>query len=255
MSKLTAKQRTTLEKYAIKPNDYDLSPYGSTKEEYIKAIQRVANVANKRYKALVKADKAGTITIKNTAVKRYYEAVKTYQKLTGKTTNYISRGLTPYADLSVTKLRQIERDIVHFLTAESSTVTGAKEVQRRQNSFLESIGIDVSKTSAKDIATIFRLLNIRKAQMNEKVYASQQELRAIVNASKKTTYQEIMEIANTATMIIQTNSERGDLIINLVRASKLQGDERKRAYKEGLRIKHMKEPEKPKTVKQKWGKK
>lgn len=237
-------------RYAGLTKTYELIPYGSTKEEYITTIRRIANVANTRYRSLVKAENAKEISLDRTAVKRYYSAVTTFNRQTGKNLDYLPRGINVYSKLSVAKLRQIERDIVHFLEAESSTVTGAKAVFNRSTAFLEDLGIDRNKMSSSEIGTIFRLHHIRKTKMEESKFASTQELRELFSAHETTSFEKIMHIVEETPLVFDNNNDRGDFIINLVRASKLPKAERIKAYKEGLRIKHMKDPVKPKGIKQ-----
>lgn len=139
---------------------YDYIDSSSTREEYITRIGKLANVANKRAKTLVKADEKGRIDIENTAYIRYRNALKKVNEYTNRHYTYISTGKGIYKDLRIGQLRGIERELLHYLEAETSTARGALDVEERRRSTLEeNYGLNLSLFTPIQVQMIFNAMN------------------------------------------------------------------------------------------------
>lgn len=216
--------------------EYDYIPQTSTKEEYVKRIGKLANVANKRAKTLTTAIAKGRIDEENTALFRYQQALKYLANATGKQRSYLTTGKTLYNQLSITKLKALETKILHYLEAESSTARGAIEIRQRANeTFKERWGLDLTKVSKDESSKMFSLLHKLTSEIDKSMLGSGQIVTQLVEAVKTKDVKGLEAVINEFDDMYQhvPIKERRKTELALLRASGLQID-----YKTGMRIIH-----------------
>lgn len=247
---MTDKQRAVLDKY-FKKVDYDSIPFGSTREGYLKSVQRLANVANKRYRRLQKATDTGRLREDRHSGKLYERAREYYQKVTGSHSTIISTGKLIYRNIGIRQLRALEKEILHFLQSESSTVRGAMEIEhRRERALKDRYGLDINKLPSETVNRLFQVLHYMQDKNIVQGMSSGQELRVLAEAAHSGTGAEAMERIFAETGKVFPNVvENADFIIQMVRASNLPPEDRKKLYKKALELKHKQQTEKKEEIK------
>lgn len=166
---------------------YEQLPTTATREQMIKRVGQLANVANKRAKTLTTAINKGRIREDRTALFRYKQAVEKFNRYVGHEWNYISTGKRIYERLTDTRLRSLEKEILHFLESESSSARRAIELENSRNAKIkERYGLDISKLDKDYVSMIFDAMHYMQST-NEKMQSSDQILKWIatkVNESK-----------------------------------------------------------------------
>lgn len=217
--------------------EYAMISNTASREEFIKHIGKLANVANKRAKSLTKAVNKGRFKYASTALDSYTKALRTVQEKTV-VLPYITTGKTAYKNLSIGQLRKIERRILDFLSSQRSTPKGVIEVHNKTVTALKNrYGLDISKMSNDRVeelmTTVQRIASKNVTQLNSK-----QVLVYIAHMLSDNSTEAIKDIQKELQEAFPELYEKGDILIDLVRASNLPKQERIAAYKEGLRLKH-----------------
>lgn len=175
---------------------YEQMPTTATREQMIKRVGQLANVANKRAKTLTTAIAKGRIREDRTALFRYNQAVAKFNRYVGHDWNYISTGKRIYERLTDKRLRSLEKEILRFLESESSTARRAIELESSRNQKIkERYGLDISKYDKDFVAMIFDALHYMEAT-NTKMQSSDQILTYIAKNVNATTPQRLRKLAD-----------------------------------------------------------
>lgn len=183
---------------------YEQLPTTATREQMIKRVGQLANVANKRAKTLTTAISKGRIREDRTALFRYNQAVAKFNRYVGHEWNYISTGKRIYERLTDKRLRSLEKEILHFLESESSTARRAIELEQSRNAKIkERYGLDISKYDKEYVAMLFDAMHYMQAT-NDKMQSSDQILTWLaqqVNESQG------MKLSKLVDVIIERNPD------------------------------------------------
>lgn len=179
---MTDKQKDVLNKYFTKSEYYQL-PSTATKEMYITRVRKLANVLNKRAKTLTTAISKGRIDEDKTALFLYQKAVDYLNTIMGYNRNYLTTGQRQYERLSITKLRALEKKMMQYYNAETSTARGAIDVQNRAvNTFRENFGVDLSRMPKKERDLMFNIYAPLRDRLKELNLGSDQIMVLLLEA-------------------------------------------------------------------------
>lgn len=183
---------------------YEQLPTTATREQMIKRVGQLANVANKRAKTLTTAISKGRIREDRTALFRYKQAVDKFNRYVGHEWNYISTGKRIYERLTDKRLRSLEKEILHFLESESSTARRAIELEHSRNTKIkERYGLDIDNLPADYVAMIFDAMHYMMAN-DSKMQSSDQILTWLATQVNESKGQKLSKLVDT---IIERNPD------------------------------------------------
>lgn len=163
--------------------EYGEQPF-TTKEDLVKRVSQLANVANKRAKRLVTAANKGRISLANSAYRVYSKTVEQGQKYLGMKQGIVTTGKKSLAKLNLNQLRSLEGRLLHFLGSESSTVPGIeKQVNERKETLKRKYNVDISDLSADDEGKLWNTLHRIAASRNNEL--SSEQILQILDAERK----------------------------------------------------------------------
>lgn len=211
---------------------YDSIEPTSSKTEYITRVGKLANVANKRAKALTRAISKGRIAEDRTALFRYKDAVEYFNKHVAYNATYVSTGKVVYKDFSIRELRALENKLLHYLEAKSSTAKGSIEVeQKRIETFKEHYGIDTSKLAKSVVEKLYNTLHY----LNDKNYAklgSDQITTMLTEALQTDTRKELDKLFSYYEDLYPNLKDQAEFRVAIILNSNLSPKEKAREFKE-----------------------
>lgn len=230
---------------------YDYIDSNASKTDYIARVGKLANVANKRAKTLTTAIGKGRIAEDRTALFRYQEAVDYFNKHVAYNASYVSTGKAVYKDFSLRELKALEKKLLHYLEAQSSTAKGAIEVEsKRVETFKERYGVDIGKMSKSLVDKLFNTLHY----LNDKRYAklsSDQIVTMLTEAINTDTRKGLQELFSTFEDLYPNLKDQAEFRVAMIQNSNLSWKDKAREFKEANKLyKRNRTQPKPKHIKQ-----
>lgn len=230
---------------------YDYIDSRASKSDYIARVGKLANVANKRAKTLTTAISKGRITEDRTALFRYQDAVDYFNKHVSYNASYVSTGKAVYKDFSVRELKALEKKLLHYLEAQSSTAKGAIEVEsKRVETFKERYGVDIGKMSKSLVDKLFNTLHY----LNDKKYAklsSDQIVTMLTEAINADTRKGLQELFSTFEDLYPNLKDQAEFRVAMIQNSSLSWKDKAREFKEANKLyKRNRSQVKPKYIRQ-----
>ena len=230
---------------------YDYIDSNASKTDYIARVGKLANVANKRAKTLTTAISKGRITEDRTALFRYQDAVDYFNKHVEYNATYVSTGKAVYKDFSVRELKALEKKLLHYLEAQSSTAKGAIEVEsKRVETFKERYGVDIGKMHKSLVDKLFNTLHY----LNDKKYAklsSDQIVTMLTEAINADTRKGLQELFSTFEDLYPNLKDQAEFRVAMIQNSNLSWKDKAREFKEANKLyKRNRAQVKPKYIKQ-----
>ncbi len=230
---------------------YDYIDSRSSKTDYIARVGKLANVANKRAKTLTTAIGKGRITEDRTALFRYQDAVDYFNKHVAYNATYVSTGKAVYKDFSLRELKALEKKLLHYLEAKSSTAKGAIEVEsKRIETFKERYGVDIGKMPKSLVDKLFNTLHY----LNDKKYAklsSDQIVTMLTEAINADTRKGLQELFSTFEDVYPNLKDQAEFRVAMIQNSNLSWKDKAREFKEANKLyKRNRAQVKPKYIKQ-----
>ena len=230
---------------------YDYIDSSASKTEYIARVGKLANVANKRAKTLTTAIGKGRITEDRTALFRYQDAVDYFNKHVAYNATYVSTGKAVYKDFSLRELKALEKKLLHYLEAQSSTAKGAIEVEsKRVETFKERYGVDIGKMPKSLVDKLFNTLHY----LNDKKYAklsSDQIVTMLTEAINADTRKGLQELFSTFEDLYPNLKDQAEFRVAMIQNSNLSWKDKAREFKEANKLyKRNRVQVKPKYIKQ-----
>lgn len=230
---------------------YDYIDSRASKTDYIARVGKLANVANKRAKTLTTAISKGRITADRTALFRYQDAVDYFNKHVAYNATYVSTGKAVYKDFSVRELKALEKKLLHYLEAQSSTAKGAIEVEsKRVETFKERYGVDIGKMPKSLVDKLFNTLHY----LNDKKYAklsSDQIVTMLTEAINADTRKGLQELFSTFEDLYPNLKDQAEFRVAMIQNSNLSWKDKAREFKEANKLyKRNRAQVKPKYIKQ-----
>ena len=230
---------------------YDYIDSRASKSDYIARVGKLANVANKRAKTLVTAISKGRITEDRTALFRYQDAVDYFNKHVSYNASYVSTGKAVYKDFSLRELKALEKKLLHYLEAQSSTAKGAIEVEsKRVETFKERYGVDIGKMPKSLVDKLFSTLYY----LNDKKYAnlsSDQIVTMLTEAINADTRKGLQELFSTFEDLYPNLKDQAEFRVAMIQNSSLSWKDKAREFKEANKLyKRNRAQVKPKYIKQ-----
>ena len=230
---------------------YDYIDSRASKSDYIARVGKLANVANKRAKTLVTAISKGRITEDRTALFRYQDAVDYFNKHVSYNASYVSTGKAVYKDFSLRELKALEKKLLHYLEAQSSTAKGAIEVEsKRVETFKERYGVDIGKMPKSLVDKLFNTLYY----LNDKKYAdlsSDQIVTMLTEAINADTRKGLQELFSTFEDLYPNLKDQAEFRVAMIQNSSLSWKDKAREFKEANKLyKRNRAQVKPKYIKQ-----
>lgn len=230
---------------------YDYIDSRASKSDYIARVGKLANVANKRAKTLVTAISKGRITEDRTALFRYQDAVDYFNKHVSYNASYVSTGKAVYKDFSLRELKALEKKLLHYLEAQSSTAKGAIEVEsKRVETFKERYGVDIGKMPKSLVDKLFNTLHY----LNDKKYAnlsSDQIVTMLTEAINADTRKGLQELFSTFEDLYPNLKDQAEFRVAMIQNSSLSWKDKAREFKEANKLyKRNRAQVKPKYIKQ-----
>lgn len=230
---------------------YDYIDSRASKTDYIARVGKLANVANKRAKTLTTAISKGRITEDRTALFRYQDAVDYFNKHVAYNATYVSTGKAVYKDFSVRELKALEKKLLHYLEAQSSTAKGAIEVEsKRVETFKERYGVDIGKMHKSLVDKLFNTLHY----LNDKKYAklsSDQIVTMLTEAINADTRKGLQELFSTFEDLYPNLKDQAEFRVAMIQNSNLSWKDKAREFKEANKLyKRNRAQVKPKYIKQ-----
>lgn len=183
---------------------YEQMPTTATREQMIKRVGQLANVANKRAKTLTTAISKGRIREDRTALFRYNQAVDKFNRYVGHNWGYISTGKRIYERLSDTRLRSLEKEILHFLESEASTARRAIELEQSRNAKIkERYGLDIDNLPKEQVSMIFDAMHYMMSN-DSKMQSSDQILTFLATQVNENKGQKLSKLVD---VIIERNPD------------------------------------------------
>lgn len=231
--------------------NYDYIDSRSSKADYITRVGKLANVANKRAKTLTTAISKGRITEDRTALFRYQDAVDYFNKHVSYNASYVSTGKAVYKDFSVRELKALEKKLLHYLEAQSSTAKGAIDVEsKRVETFKERYGVDIGKMPKSLVDKLFNTLHY----LNDKKYAklsSDQIVTMLTEAINADTRKGLQELFSTFEDLYPNLKDQAEFRVAMIQNSSLSWKDKAREFKEANKLyKRNRAQVKPKYIKQ-----
>ena len=215
---------------------YDYIDSNASKADYIARVGKLANVANKRAKTLTTAISKGRITEDKTALFRYQDAVDYFNKHVAYNASYVSTGKAVYKDFSLRELKALEKKLLHYLEAQSSTAKGAIEVEsKRVETFKERYGVDIGKMSKSLVDKLFNTLHY----LNDKKYAklsSDQIVTMLTEAINANTRKGLQELFNTFEDLYPNLKDQAEFRVAMIQNSNLSWKDKAREFKEANKL-------------------
>ena len=215
---------------------YDSIESTSSKAEYIARVGKLANVANKRAKALRTAISKGRIPEDRTALFRYKDAVDYFNNRVSYNASYVSTGKAVYKDFSIRELRALENKLLRYLEAKSSTAKGSIEVERKRiETFKERYGIDISKLPKSVVEKLFNTLHY----LNDKNYAklgSDQITTMLTEALQSDTRKELDKLFNYYEDLYPNLKDQAEFRVTIIQNSNLSPKEKAREFKQAHKL-------------------
>lgn len=210
---------------------YDSIETNSSKSDYIARVGKLANVANKRAKALTTAISKGRIAEDRTALFRYQDAVDYFNKHVAYNATYVSTGKAVYRDFSIRELRALENKLLHYLEAKASTARGSIEVEnKRVATFKERYGVDISNLSKNVRDKLFNTLHY----LSDKKYAqlsSDQIVTMLTEALNTNTREGLNEIFSSFEDLYPSVKDQAEFRVALIQNSSLSWKDKAREFK------------------------
>ena len=230
---------------------YDYIDSNASKTDYIARVGKLANVANKRAKTLTTAIGKGRITEDRTALFRYQDAVDYFNKHVAYNATYVSTGKAVYKDFSLRELKALEKKLLHYLEAQSSTAKGAIEVEsKRVETFKERYGVDIGKLPKSLLDKLFNTLHY----LNDKKYAklsSDQIVTMLTEAINADTRKSLQELFSTFEDLYPNLKDQAEFRVAMIQNSSLSWKDKAREFKEANKLyKRNRAQVKPKYIKQ-----
>ena len=230
---------------------YDYIDSRASKTDYIARVGKLANVANKRAKTLTTAISKGRITEDRTALFRYQDAVDYFNKHVAYNATYVSTGKAVYKNFSVRELKALEKKLLHYLEAQSSTAKGAIEVEsKRVETFKERYGVDIGKIPKRLVDKLFNTLHY----LNDKKYAklsSDQIVTMLTEAINADTRKGLQELFSTFEDLYPNLKDQAEFRVAMIQNSNLSWKDKAREFKEANKLyKRNRAQVKPKYIKQ-----
>lgn len=230
---------------------YDYIDSNASKTDYIARVGKLANVANKRAKTLTTAIGKGRITEDRTALFRYQDAVDYFNKHVAYNATYVSTGKAVYKDFSLRELKALEKKLLHYLEAQSSTAKGAIEVEsKRVETFKERYGVDIGKLPKSLVDKLFNTLHY----LNDKKYAklsSDQIVTMLTEAINADTRKGLQELFSTFEDLYPNLKDQAEFRVAMIQNSLLSWKDKAREFKEANKLyKRNRAQVKPKYIKQ-----
>lgn len=230
---------------------YDYIDSRASKSDYIARVGKLANVANKRAKTLTTAISKGRITEDRTALFRYQDAVDYFNKRVSYNASYVSIGKAVYKDFSVRELKALEKKLLHYLEAQSSTAKGAIDVEsKRVETFKERYGVDIGKMPKSLVDKLFNTLHY----LNDKKYAklsSDQIVTMLTEAINADTRKGLQELFSTFEDLYPNLKDQAEFRVAMIQNSSLSWKDKAREFKEANKLyKRNRAQVKPKYIKQ-----
>lgn len=247
---MTEKQKEVRAKYFTRWH-YDPIPSTSSKDDYIKRVGKLANVANKRAKNLTTAFAKGRLTSDKTAINRYNEAVNYFNKNVSFNATYVSSGIKVYERMSVRTLKALENKLLLFIEAKGSTVPGALEVEsKRVKTFRERYGIDISAMSKETREQLFNTIQYLRDK-NYKNLSSDQITTILTAAVTKSSSKQIQEFFNAYAEIYPDLKDQAEFRVMVILNSNLSPKEKAKEFKKANELfKKRRNIKKPKYIRQ-----
>ena len=230
---------------------YDYIDSHASKTDYIARVGKLANVANKRAKTLTTAISKGRIAEDRTALFRYQDAVDYFNKHVAYNASYVSSGKAVYKDFSVRELKALEKKLLHYLEAKSSTAKGAIEVEsKRVETFKERYGVDIGKMQKSSVDKLLNTLHY----LNDKKYAklsSDQIVTMLTEAINADTRKGLQELFSTFEDLYPNLKDQAEFRVAMIQNSSLSWKDKAREFKEANKLyKRNRAQVKPKYIKQ-----
>lgn len=230
---------------------YDYIDSSASKADYIARVGKLANVANKRAKTLTTAIGKGRITEDRTALFRYQDAVDYFNKHVSYNASYVSTGKAVYKDFSLRELKALEKKLLHYLEAQSSTAKGAIEVERKRvETFKERYGVDIGKMNKSLVDKLFNTLHY----LNDKKYAklsSDQIVTMLTEAINADTRKGLQELFSTFADLYPNLKDQAEFRVAMIQNSSLSWKDKAREFKEANKLyKRNRAQVKPKYIRQ-----
>lgn len=230
---------------------YDYIDSHSSKPDYITRVGKLANVANKRAKTLTTAIGKGRIAEDRTALFRYQDAVDYFNKHVNYNASYVSTGKVVYKDFSIRELKALEKRLLHYLEAQSSTAKGALEIERKRvETFKERYGVDTSKMSKSLVEKLFNTVHY----LNDKKYAklsSDQITTMLTEAINADTREGLQELFSMFEDLYPNLKDQAEFRVAMIQNSSLSWKDKAREFKEANKLyKRNRAQVKPKYIKQ-----
>lgn len=230
---------------------YDYIDSRASKSDYIARVGKLANVANKRAKTLTTAISKGRITEDRTALFRYQDAVDYFNKSVSYNASYVSTGKAVYKDFSVRELKALEKKLLHYLEAQSSTAKGAIDIEsKRVETFKERYGVDIGKMPKSLVDKLFNTLHY----LNDKKYAklsSDQIVTMLTEAINADTRKGLQELFSTFEDLYPNLKDQAEFRVAMIQNSSLSWKDKAREFKEANKLyKRNRAQVKPKYIKQ-----
>ena len=230
---------------------YDYIDSRSSKYDYIARVGKLANVANKRAKTLTTAIGKDRIAEDRTALFRYKDAVDYFNKHVTYNATYVSTGKAVYKDFSIRELKALEKRLLHYLEAQSSTAKGALEVERKRvETFKERYGVDTSKMSKSLVDKLFNTVHY----LNDKKYAklsSDQITTMLTEAINADTREGLQELFGMFEDLYPNVKDQAEFRVAMIQNSSLSWKDKAREFKEANKLyKRNRAQPKPKYIKQ-----
>ena len=215
---------------------YDYIDSRASKTDYIARVGKLANVANKRAKTLTTAISKGRITEDRTALFRYQDAVDYFNKHVAYNATYVSTGKAVYKNFSVRELKALEKKLLHYLEAQSSTAKGAIEVEsKRVETFKERYGVDIGKMPKSLVDKLFNTLHY----LNDKKYAklsSDQIVTMLTEAINADTRKGLQELFSTFEELYPNLKDQAEFRVAMIQNSNLSWKDKVREFKEANKL-------------------
>lgn len=247
---MTEKQRAVRDKYFTRW-EYDFIPSSSSKEEYIKRIGKLANVANKRAKTLKTAIAKGRLTEDKTALFRYEDAVRYFNKQVSYNATFVSTGKKVYEKMTLRTLKALETKLLSYLEAKGSTASGALEVEsKRVKTFKERYGVDISAMPKYAREQLFNTIHYLRDK-NYQNLSSDQIATLITEAVTKSNRAQMQEFFVAYADLYPDLKDQAEFRVMVILNSNLTPKEKAEELKKAHELyKKRRERKKPKYVKQ-----
>ena len=215
---------------------YDYIDSRASKTDYIARVGKLANVANKRAKTLTTAIGKGRIAEDRTALFRYQDAVDYFNKHVAYNATYVSTGKAVYKDFSLRELKALEKKLLHYLEAQSSTAKGAIEVEsKRVEKFREHYGIDIGKLPKSVVDKLFNTVHY----LNDKNYAklgSDQITTMLTEALQTDSRKELDKLFSYYEELYPNLKDQAEFRVAIIQNSNLSPKEKAREFKQAHKL-------------------